>query len=189
MRAPMALLLTTLQECSLRIGRYPRFGYDARGGGGSGATPEPSAEGLQAVQFDPRQLRIPALDHRSGRLLGVPLPPGVAVAIEPLRLDGELDRSSGAVRLRFDAAFRLRLGPWYRPPHLQVSTELVTGAVRGRRHQVVGQPLDHRGRAVLVGVALVPPSGDPWLDRFLGLPDEALAVLSCQLQWLDAATS
>jgi len=35
--------------------------------------------------------------------------------------------------------------------------------------------------ALLVGVATVDPSGDPWLDRFLGLPDEALALLRCQL--------
>jgi hypothetical protein len=30
-------------------------------------------------------------------------------------------------------------------------------------------------------VATVAPSGETWLDRFLGLPDEALAVLRCQL--------
>jgi hypothetical protein len=179
----MPLLLTTLQECSLAIGRYPRFRYDARGGGGRGATPERPSDGLQPVHFDPRQVRIPALDHRSARLLGVPLPPGVAVAIEPQRLDGELDPSSGAVRLRFDAAFRLQLGPWYRPPQLQVNTELVTGPVRGRRHQASGRPVDPQGRAVLVGVALIQPSGDPWLDAFLGLPDEAMAVLSCRLEW------
>jgi hypothetical protein len=32
----------------------------------------------------------------------------------------------------------------------------------------------------LVGVATIAPSGDPWLDRFLGLPDEALALLRCR---------
>jgi hypothetical protein len=182
----MPLLLTTLQECSLAIGRYPRFRYDARGGGGSGATPEWCDGGLQPLHFDPHQVRIPDLDRRSTRLLGLPLPPGVAIAIEPQQLEGELDPSSGALRLRFEAAFRLRLGPWCRPPQLQVSTELLTGPVRGRRHQAVGQPLDQRGRAVLVGVALVQPSGDAWLDRFLGLPDEALAILSCRLQWVEA---
>jgi hypothetical protein len=34
---------------------------------------------------------------------------------------------------------------------------------------------------VLVGVAVVEPTGEAWLDRFLGLPDEALAVLRCRL--------
>ena len=37
------------------------------------------------------------------------------------------------------------------------------------------------GGALLVGVAMVPPSGDPWLDHFLGLPDEALAMLRCSM--------
>jgi hypothetical protein len=41
--------------------------------------------------------------------------------------------------------------------------------------------LDAEGRGVLVGIALVPLSGAGWLDRFLGLPGEALAVLGCQL--------
>jgi hypothetical protein len=34
---------------------------------------------------------------------------------------------------------------------------------------------------VLVGIATVAPSGEGWVDRFLQLPDEALAVLRCQL--------
>jgi hypothetical protein len=45
----------------------------------------------------------------------------------------------------------------------------------------VGVPLDQDGRGVLVGVAVVEPTGEGWLDRFLGLPDEALAVLRCRL--------
>jgi hypothetical protein len=28
----------------------------------------------------------------------------------------------------------------------------------------------------------VEPTGEAWLDRFLGLPDEALAVLRCRLE-------
>ena len=50
-----------------------------------------------------------------------------------------------------------------------------------RRHRARGQVLDAAGSGVLVGVATVPPSGDAWLDRFLGLPDEALAVLRCRI--------
>jgi hypothetical protein len=45
----------------------------------------------------------------------------------------------------------------------------------------VGQPLGDDGGALLVGVAMVPPSGEPWLDHFLGLPDEALAMLRCTM--------
>ena len=68
-----------------------------------------------------------------------------------------------------------------RAPDLLVSTLLTTAAVRGSRHQAVGQPLDDQGRGRLVGVATVVPTGEVWLDRFLGLPDEALAVLRCRL--------
>jgi hypothetical protein len=46
---------------------------------------------------------------------------------------------------------------------------------------VRGTPLDGEGRGVLVGIATVPPTGEAWLDRFLQLPDEALAVLRCRL--------
>ena len=69
----------------------------------------------------------------------------------------------------------------YRAPDLIVRTRLRTGEARGQRHSAVGVPLDHDGRGVLVGVAVVEPTGAEWLDRFLGLPDEALAVLRCRL--------
>jgi len=39
----------------------------------------------------------------------------------------------------------------------------------------------------LVGLATVPATGEGWLDRFLQLPDEALAVLRCRLQAPEAA--
>ena len=63
-----------------------------------------------------------------------------------------------------------------------MNTCLSSGKVESQRHHVQGQALDADGNAVLVGVAIVPLSGAAWLDQFLGLPDEALAVLKCQLQ-------
>lgn len=175
------LELITLEGCSLAIGRYPRFAYNARGGGGI-ARQLAGSSGDKHLAFDPARLRIPALDWRSGRLLGLPLPPGVAVAIHPERLDGEMDSLTGRLRLRFQARFQLRLWPRYRAPDLWIDTELTTGSVRGQRHQATGQPLSASGGAVLVGLAPVAPSGEAWLDQCLGLPDEALAVLRCQLQ-------
>ena len=82
--------------------------------------------------------------------------------------------------LRFCARFRFAIGSLYRAPDLIVDTTLSTGPVQGRRHQATGQPLDGDGLAQLVGVATIAPSGDPFLDRFLGLPDEALALLRCR---------
>jgi hypothetical protein len=175
------LRLSTFAGCGLAIGAYPRFSYDASSGGGLGVLEPPDGSGGQALRFDPRGLRIPPLDGRRGRLLGIPLPPGPVIAIEPEELAGRLDPRCGELRLRLRARFRFRLFRFYRAPDLLVDTELVTTAVQGRRHRAEGRPLDADGHAVLVGVAPIEPSGDAWLDRFLGLPDEALAVLRCRL--------
>lgn len=181
-----AVQLSTLQGCQLAIGRYPPFHYDGRGGGGPAPRPAAQEAGLLQLRFDPQGLRIPALQAGTTRWLGLPLPRGVVIAITPHRLEGELDPVSGAIRLVFEACFQPRLGRWYQPAPLQVATTLVSGAVQGRRRSLRGAPLDAAGRAVLVGVAQVPPSGDPWLDRFLGLPDEALALLRCRMEGIAA---
>jgi hypothetical protein len=89
------------------------------------------------------------------------------------------------VSLRFRARFRFRIQlgatELYQAPDLLVDTELRSDRCQGRRHRASGRALDGSGAALLVGVATVPPSGDAWLDRFLGLPDEALAVLRCRI--------
>ncbi len=183
------LTLQTLAGCGLAIGAYPRFRYDARGGGGLGVltaadpvgTDSDTGPGTGTLRFDPAGLRIPPLDWRTTRFLGLPLPPGLAIAIQPERLEGRIDAATGAMELQFDARFRFAIGSLYRAPDLIVATTLSTGPVQGRRHRASGQPLDGDGRALLVGVATIAPSGDPWLDRFLGLPDEALALLRCRL--------
>jgi hypothetical protein len=174
--------LLTLDGCRLAIGRYPAFAYNGEGGRGRSELGQSAAGERQMLQFEPSGLRIPPLDRRSARFLGLPLPPDVAVTIEPLRLEGWLSRSTGVVQLRFQSRFQLRLGPRYRAPDLWIDTQLSTEPVVGRRHRASGQPLAADGTAVLVGVAGVAPSGETWLDRFLGLPDEALAVLRCQFR-------
>jgi hypothetical protein len=215
------LQLSTESGCGLAIAGYPRFRYDARGGGGPAEEGEPepqpdpqpaaqpaitpdgqlgergSGEGGQdrerqpgrdrggedwrPLSFAPEQLMIPTLNWRTTRLLGLPLPPGIAIAIVPERLQGHWQPDTGAVELAFRARFRFSLAGLYRAPDLLVATQLSSGEVVGRRHRASGSRLDGDGRGVLVGVARVEPSGDPLLDRFLGLPDEALAVLRCRL--------
>jgi hypothetical protein len=211
------LQLSTESGCGLAIAGYPRFRYDARGGGGPAEEGEPelqpsmgaagqdraggAGEGGQdqerlrnpgcpsdrdgrpwlPLRFAAEQLTIPALNWRTTRILGLPLPPGIAIAIVPERLKGHWQPDSGAVELAFRARFRFSLAGLYRAPDLLVATQLSSGEVAGRRHRASGSPLDGEGRGVLVGVARVEPSGDPLLDRFLGLPDEALAVLRCRL--------
>jgi hypothetical protein len=178
---PAPIQLLTLAGCGLAIGGYPRFRYDGRGGGGLGELGPPAADGRQPLRFPAAGLAIPELNARTTRLLGLPLPPGLAIAIAAEELAGSLCPASGSLQLRFRARFRFRIAGLYRAPDLLVDTELGTGPLRSRRHRLEGRPLDGRGEALLVGVAVVPPSGDRWLDRFLGLPDEALALLRCRL--------
>ncbi len=174
--------LTTLAGCGLAIAGYPRFTYDALGGGGIGTAGPLDPEGRQSLCFQPSALLIPDLETRTTRVLGVPLPPGLCIAIVPELLEGWFCPASGEVGLRFRARFRFSIGRLYRAADLLVETELSTGSVSSRRHQVAGRPLDPHGDALLVGVALVPPSGDSWVDRCLGLPDEALALLRCRFR-------
>lgn len=187
--AGTALQLTTQAGCRLAIGAYPAFRYDGRGGGGVGQLhghgSAPGTGGDRPLAFAPASLVIPPLNSRTTRFLGLPLPPGLEIAIRPERLDGWLEPASGAVQLHFQARFHCRAGRLYAPPPLWVDTHLSTAAWGEGRHQrwgaLAGKPLAADGTACLVGVAAVPPSGDPWLDRFLGLPGEALAVLQCRL--------
>jgi hypothetical protein len=174
------LRIATLAGCGLAIGGYPGFRYDARGGGGGGRLEPPGGNGHQPLRFEPADLRIPPLDWRSTRFLGLPLPPGLRITIEPEDLAGSLDPASGSLDLRFRARFLFAVGSFYRAPPLLVETRLGTGSVSGRRHRARGARVDADGLARLVGVATIQPSGDAWLDRFLGLPDEALALLRCR---------
>jgi hypothetical protein len=141
----------------------------------------PDGEGVQQLVFDPAALCIPPLNSHTTRVLGLPLPPGLEIAIAPEHLAGTLAPESGELELQFKARFRFRIGRFYRAPDLLIDTTLSSGSLRSRRHRVQGHGLKASGEALLVGVATVAPSGDPWLDRFLGLPDEALAVLRCRL--------
>lgn len=178
----LAMALATEAGCALAIGPYPRFRYNGSGGGGLARAGELSAEGWQTLVFDPATLAIPPLSTRTTRFLGLPLPPGLRIAIEPQKLEGRWHRQSGAVELHFLARFRPMLAAQAVAPDLIVATQLATHAVSGRRHHTQGTPLDGQGRGVLVGIAAVAPTGEGWVDRFLGLPDEALAVLRCQLR-------
>lgn len=112
--------MRTRPGCRLAISIYPSFTYDSSGGGGdaavspagSGSAPAlpacvpPPPPGALAVSFDPARLSIPALDWRTTRFLGLPLPPGLEIAITPITLAGWVDRESGRVALAFDASFQ-----------------------------------------------------------------------------------
>jgi hypothetical protein len=174
------LQLLTDAGCGLAIGRYPRFRYDARGGGGPAELAATDGDGWQSLVFDPATLHIPALTGRTTRFLDLPLPPGLAIAVHPEQLEGRWQPASGAVELLFHCRFRFSVAALYQAPDLIVQTQLVTGQVQGERHRAQGQPLDVLGQGLLVGVATVEPTGEAWFDRFLGLPEEALALMRCR---------
>jgi len=181
---PASWRLDTLPGCGLVIGRYPRFRYNAAGGMAQ-ASAVPGAGGTLQLSFPAEHTRIPALCSHTTRFLGLPLPPGLRISIEPDRLEGVLDPASGAVELAFEARFGFELrvagAVRYRAPDLIVNTTLTTGAIQSRRHRCEGRVLSGNEPALLVGAARVEPCGEAWLDRFLGLPDEALAVLAFRL--------
>lgn len=72
--------LRTAAGCSLAIGAYPRFHYDARGGGGDGLLLASDPHGRCRLQFGLEQLSIPPLNWRTSRLGGLPLLPGMRCA-------------------------------------------------------------------------------------------------------------
>lgn len=176
--------LDTLAGCELVIGAYPRFHYNALGGYALGHS-EPEIERGVALRFATHTTTIPPLSWRSTRFLGLPLPPGLTIAIAPEALSGTLEPDIGKVELQFRSRFRLHLQAGqalrYAATDLVVDTTLTTEAISSRRHQRQGRRLDAINSAVLVGSAVIEPCGEVWLDRFLGLPNEALAVLHCRL--------
>ena len=176
--------LTTLAGCELVIGRYPRFLYNARGGSALGEAQRMDSGAIK-LSFAAETTAIPALSGRTARFLGLPLPPGLCVQIHPIRLDGTLEPATGQLELEFCARFRFQAGFGaslrYCAPDLMVNTRLTTETIESQRHRRHGIRLQDGNPGVLVGTALIEPTGEAWFDRFLGLPDEALAVLECQL--------
>ena len=62
------------------------FKYNAGGGGGSGTVVDQGNGQLQ-LTFDPQQLNIPALNWRTASVFGIPIPPPLQIAIQPLKFE------------------------------------------------------------------------------------------------------
>lgn len=73
-------------KSELAVSVYPRFTYDAQGGGGVGSA-EDIGNGMIRVKFDPAQFVIPPLDFRSTKLLGLPIPPPLQISIKMQKLE------------------------------------------------------------------------------------------------------
>tara|TARA_Y100001968_G_C19073028_1_gene579324 strand:+ start:105 stop:641 length:537 start_codon:yes stop_codon:yes gene_type:complete len=175
------MYLKSLEGCRLAIGSYPPFEYDAKGGGGKGTLLPSDQENILNLRFSSETFSIPPLTSRTTKFLSLPLPPGLKIEMSMDKLEGVIDKNSGEVLLRFESKFVFRIGSLFQFPDLLVKTSLQTGRVKGQIHEEEGLVLQKDGKARLVGVSMIPPTGNKVLDSFLGLPNEALAVLECEI--------
>lgn len=173
--------LKTKNDCELGISFYPRFRYNAVGGGGWGSVTDLGNGKLQLV-FDTTVLVIPDFSFRTASMFGLPVPPPLNIAIKPLRLEGVLDQNTGEVNLNFDADFYFSAGPVYSAPALQVRTVLTTEFTQGARLSANGRRLTSNA-GLLVGTATVARVSDPFMDNFLQLPADALAVMNAEFEF------
>ena len=174
--------LKSLKGCRLKIGSYPSFDYNATGGGGNGSLLPSSNENILNLRFASKTFSIPPLNSRTTKFLCLPLPPGLKIVMSMDKLEGTIDRNSGEVLLKFESKFVLSIGENIAFPHLLVKTLLTTGEVKGKLHEGKGLILQKNGKAKLVGIAVIPITRNKILNIFLGLPNEALAELQCEIK-------
>uniref|UniRef100_A0ACD5Z5T5 Uncharacterized protein n=1 Tax=Avena sativa TaxID=4498 RepID=A0ACD5Z5T5_AVESA len=173
----------TRDGCRLGISRYPDFAYNAQGGRGVGAGrgASGSADAAVLVDFDVETLYIPAMSGATTRFLGLPLPPFLKIDILPEVLRGSIDRTTGQVDLNFRSRFCFSVGSIYQAPPLFVDTTLTSEESSGAIRRGTGERLDGEGRCKLVGVAVLDPIDDVFMNTFLNLPTECIAYLSATI--------
>ncbi|XP_051138105.1 uncharacterized protein LOC127256245 [Andrographis paniculata] len=189
----------TRKSCKLGISIFPDFDYNAESGSGSGlgssSTTKTSAvdriddkNGTTqlSVMFDAQRLYIPPMSFNTARFLGLPLPPFLRIDIVPEALYGTIDRESGEIELNFKAEFWFSVGTVYKAPPMLVDTVLTTEESRGKMRGGKGERMQKDGSCRLVGIATVDPIDDVFMDTFLGLPTECLAVLNAVIAFSDA---
>ena len=174
--------LKSLKGCRLIIGSYPPFIYNAHGGGGKATLLPSHKNNIHYVSFASENFSIPPLDARTTKFLCLPLPPGFKIEMSMEHLVGTVDSNSGEVLLEFESKFLFSIGAIVTFPHLTVKTILKTGKVKGKAHEAKGYALQKNGKVKLVGISIIPLTGNKILDTFLGLPNEALAELQCQIK-------
>uniref|UniRef100_J3LFU2 Uncharacterized protein n=1 Tax=Oryza brachyantha TaxID=4533 RepID=J3LFU2_ORYBR len=137
--------------------------------------------GTILVEFDVSSLYIPAMSGATTRFLGLPLPPFLKIDILPEALRGNIDPASGQVDLKFRSRFCFSVGSVYQAPPLFVDTTLTSEESSGAIRRGTGERMDGEGRCKLVGVAVVDPIDDVFMNTFLSLPTECIAYLNATI--------
>ena len=175
--------LESLKGCKLRIGKYPYFVYDARGGGGYAETnlKKRSQDSHLEVKFNPTNFSIPAINWRTTKFLYLPLPPGLEININVDKLEGFIEHSKGIISLQFESRFIFRIFNLYSFPELQIKTTLSSNFSKDKICQSSAESIQKDGKCTLIGASIIPATGNKLLDLFLGLPNDALAILHCKV--------
>ncbi len=174
--------LKSLAGCRLKIGSYPHFDYDARNGGGKASLISSGTNHIQNIELSQETFSIPPLSTKTARFLGLPLPPGIKISMHMEKLSGTINRDSGEILLAFQSRFIFTISSIFRFPDLFVKTSLTTGKVKSELHEEEGLVLQKNGKTTLVGIAIIPVTNNTILNLFLNLPNEALAVLKCEIE-------
>ena len=174
--------LKSLKGCRLKIGYFPPFSYNASGGGGQGRLLSSKKNNIVYLSFSSKTFSIPPLTSKTTKFLSLPLPPGLKIEMFMDRLEGTINKNSGDVVFTFESKFVFSIGTIFKFPHLIIKTSLNTGLVKGKLHKAKGLVLQKNGKTKLVGISIIPPTGNKILDAFLGLPNEALAELECEIK-------
>lgn len=174
--------LKSLDGCRLVIGKYPSFRYNAYGGGGEATLLPNKKSNVLHLSFSSKTFSIPPLTSKTTKFLSLPLPPGFNIEMFMEQLEGTIDKNSGETLLKFESKFLFSIGTILRFPKLIVKTLLTSGKVKGKLHEGEGHVLQSNGTIKLVGISIIPKTGNKILDIFLGLPNEALAELKCEIK-------
>ena len=177
--------LKSLKGCRLTIGSFPPFSYNASGGGGKGTLLSSKNKNLLYFSFSSKTFSIPPLTSKTTKFLSLPLPPGLKIEIFMDRLEGTINLNSGEIFFEFESKFVFCIGTLIKFPDLLVKSSLNTGVVKGKSHKAKGLILQKNGKAKLVGISMISPTGNKILDIFLGLPNEALAELQCEFKLIN----
>ena len=174
--------LKSLKGSRLKIGSFPHFTYDASGGGGTGIVLPSKKNNTLYLRFSSKTFSIPPLTSDTTKFLYLPLPPGLKIQMYMDKLEGTIDKLSGEILFNLESKFIFSIGAMIKFPDLLVKTTLKTGKVKSKLHEAEGQILENNGKTKLVGISIIPKTGNNVLDAFLGLPNEALAELQCEIK-------